>query len=110
MPAEALGDSWETLTNHGNIASAAVFDVLRRVAEKSPADAAAGIIAGTAMAFASNLTPTFPLVVGGFTFPGYTALYTLVLNLVVAIVLTPAFNAVRRSDPVDATAPADYHA
>ena len=44
--AEALGDSWETLTNHGNIASAAVFDVLRRVAEKSPAESATGIIAG----------------------------------------------------------------
>jgi len=46
VPVEALGDSWETLTNHGNIASAAVFDVLRRVAERSPADAATGIIAG----------------------------------------------------------------
>src|SRR5215475_13179735 len=46
VPPEALGDSWETLNNHGNIASAAVFDVLRRVAEKSPADAATGIIAG----------------------------------------------------------------
>ena len=46
VPPEALGDSWETLANHGNIASAAVFDVLRRVAEKSPADAATGIIAG----------------------------------------------------------------
>ncbi len=46
VPAEALGDSWETLTNYGNIASAAVFDVLRRVAEKSPAESATGIIAG----------------------------------------------------------------
>jgi len=46
VPAQGLGDSWETLNNHGNIASAAVFDVLRRVAEKSPADAATGIIAG----------------------------------------------------------------
>jgi 1,3,6,8-tetrahydroxynaphthalene synthase len=46
VPAEALGDSWDTLASHGNIASAAVFDVLRRVAEKSPADSATGIIAG----------------------------------------------------------------
>jgi 1,3,6,8-tetrahydroxynaphthalene synthase len=46
VPAEALADSWETLSNHGNIASAAVLDVLRRVAEKSPAEAAAGIVAG----------------------------------------------------------------
>ncbi|MGN6678357.1 MAG: type III polyketide synthase [Streptosporangiaceae bacterium] len=46
VPADALNDSWETLSNHGNIASAAVFDVLRRVAEKSPAESATGIIAG----------------------------------------------------------------
>jgi 1,3,6,8-tetrahydroxynaphthalene synthase len=46
VPTEALGDSWETLSNHGNIASAAVFDVLRRVAERSPAEATTGIIAG----------------------------------------------------------------
>jgi 1,3,6,8-tetrahydroxynaphthalene synthase len=46
VPAEALNDSWETLSSHGNIASAAVFDVLRRVAEKSPAESATGIIAG----------------------------------------------------------------
>jgi 1,3,6,8-tetrahydroxynaphthalene synthase len=46
VPADALNDSWETLSNHGNIASAAVFDVLRRVADKSPAESATGIIAG----------------------------------------------------------------
>src|SRR5262249_14393496 len=43
---EALGDSWGTLNNHGNIASAAVFDVLRRVAERSPEGSATRIIAG----------------------------------------------------------------
>jgi 1,3,6,8-tetrahydroxynaphthalene synthase len=46
VPAEALGDSWETLSSYGNIASAAVLDVLRRVAEKAPAESATGIIAG----------------------------------------------------------------
>jgi 1,3,6,8-tetrahydroxynaphthalene synthase len=46
VPAQALGDSWETLSSYGNIASAAVLDVLRRVAEKSPAESATGIIAG----------------------------------------------------------------
>jgi 1,3,6,8-tetrahydroxynaphthalene synthase len=46
VPAQALGDSWETLSSYGNIASAAVFDVLRRVAEKQPEDDATGIIAG----------------------------------------------------------------
>ena len=72
---------------------------------------AAGMIAGTAMAIAVNLTPTFPLMLGGYTFPGYTALYTVILNLVVAIVLTPVLNAMGgRRLPLDATAAADYHA
>ena len=69
----------------------------------------AGTAAGTAMAVAANLSPTFPLAAAGFTFPGYTALYTVVLNLVVAIVLTPAFNAMStRQARLDETAAADY--
>src|ERR1700675_2535767 len=72
---------------------------------------AVGTFAGTAMAIATKLTPTFPLVVGGHTFPGYTAVYTVVLNLVVAIVLTPLFNAMgAHSAPADETAAADYRA
>ncbi len=72
---------------------------------------AAGIIAGTAMAIAANLTPTFPVAIAGHTFPGYTALYTVVLNLVVTVVLTPVFNMMRSQQaPVDQTAPADYFA
>jgi solute:Na+ symporter, SSS family len=72
---------------------------------------AVGTFAGTAMAIATKLTPTFPLVVGGHTFPGYTAVYTVVLNLVVAIVLTPVFNGMSAQRvPVDATVPADYRA
>ncbi len=35
-----------------------------------------------------------PAAVGDWTFPGYTALYTLILNLVIAIVLTPVMNAI----------------
>jgi solute:Na+ symporter, SSS family len=70
---------------------------------------AAGTIAGTAMAIAVNLTPTYPLTIAGFTFPGYTAFYTLILNLVVAIVLTPVFNAMTRK-PSDETVTADYFA
>ena len=51
---------------------------------------------GTAMAVAVNLTPTFPLAIGGYTFTGYAALYSVVLNLALAIVLTPICNVVRR--------------
>jgi SSS family solute:Na+ symporter len=72
---------------------------------------AAGTFAGTAMAVAAKLTPTFPLALGGYTFPGYTALYTIILNLIVAIVLTPVLNAANAGRaPLDATAAADYHA
>jgi SSS family solute:Na+ symporter len=72
---------------------------------------AAGTIAGTAMAIAANLTPTFPLALAGHTFPGYTALYTMLLNLLLAIVLTPVFNAMRAPRArFDETGAADYFA
>jgi SSS family solute:Na+ symporter len=72
---------------------------------------AVGTFAGTEMAIATKLTPTFPLMVGGYTFPGYTAVYTVVLNLVIAAVLTPVFNAMgAKSAVVDETAASDYHA
>ena len=70
---------------------------------------AVGTVAGTWMFVAANLTPNYPLAFAGYTFPGYTALYTVVLNLVVAIVLTPVFKAMG-ARLVDATVPADYHA
>ena len=70
---------------------------------------ALGTVAGTWMFVAANLTPNYPLEFAGYTFPGYTALYTVVLNLVIAIVLTPVFKAMG-ARLVDATVPADYHA
>jgi len=66
---------------------------------------------GTAMAFAANLGATYVLSIGGYNLPGYTAFYTVILNLVVAVVLTPVFNALRRGKAAaDATVPADYFA
>jgi solute:Na+ symporter, SSS family len=70
-----------------------------------------GTVTGTAMAVAVNLTPTYPLSLAGYTFPGYTAFYTVILNLVLAAVLTPVFNAMAGRQAVsDKTLPADYHA
>jgi len=57
----------------------------------------------------ANLAPTYPLAFAGFTFPGYTALYSLVLNLLVAVVLTPLFN-VMSTAPIDETVTVDYRA
>jgi solute:Na+ symporter, SSS family len=70
---------------------------------------AVGTLLGTTMAVAAHLTASYPLKLAGYTFPGYTALYTLVLNLGVAVILTPVFNAMSaRARPADATAAADY--
>ncbi len=70
---------------------------------------AVGTAAGTWMFVAANLTPNFPLAIGGFAFPGYTALYTVILNLGVTIVLTPVINALGGRQH-DATVAADYYA
>ena len=72
---------------------------------------AVGIGFGTTMTAAVNLTPTYPLQIAGYTLPGYTALYTVILNILVAIVLTPVFNAITaQSTPLDETAASDYYA
>jgi SSS family solute:Na+ symporter len=70
---------------------------------------AAGMGTGTYMAYSVNFATAFPLAIGAWTFPGYTALYTLILNLVVAIVLTPVLNALGAKQE-DKTAAADYYA
>jgi SSS family solute:Na+ symporter len=62
----------------------------------------AGMVSGTWLSFAANLTSTYSLTLGGYVFPGYTALYTLLLNLAVVIVLTPLMNLVDRPAPAPA--------
>jgi SSS family solute:Na+ symporter len=72
---------------------------------------AVGTVAGTLMAVATKLTPTFPLVIGGYTFPAYTAVYTVIINLLVAVLLTPLFNGIGpRRAVTDETVASDYHA
>jgi SSS family solute:Na+ symporter len=68
---------------------------------------AAGTVAGTAMAASVNFAAMYPLAIGGWTFPSYIALSTLILNLIVAAVLTPVFNAVSRQ-AADETLASDY--
>jgi SSS family solute:Na+ symporter len=71
---------------------------------------AAGIITGTRLAVLANLKPTYPLAFAGHTFPGYTAFYTLLLNLLIALVLTVVFNAISGRQAKDETLAADYYA
>src|SRR5665213_2855260 len=47
-----------------------------------------GIGLGTWMFIAAKLAPNYPLVIAGHGFPGYSALYTVILNLIIAAVLT----------------------
>jgi len=68
-----------------------------------------GTATGTYMAVAANFAAAYPLSIGGYGLPGYSAFYTVVLNLVVAIVLTPVFNAMG-GKRIDETVPADYRA
>ncbi len=70
---------------------------------------AAGTFTGTYLFFATGFTTNYSLVIGGWTFPGYTALYTLILNLALAIILTPILNAFGAKS-LDQTAAADYSA
>ena len=70
-----------------------------------------GMLAGTVMAVAAHFASTYPLALGGYVFPGYAALYTVILNLVVAIVLTPVLNALSaHRAAIDETMAADYFA
>ncbi|HEY2276333.1 MAG TPA: sodium:solute symporter [Steroidobacteraceae bacterium] len=72
---------------------------------------AVGTYAGTAMAISQDLKPAYPLKLGDWNLPGYTAFYTLILNLVIAVVLTLVLNALSARKPVaDETVAADYHA
>ncbi len=66
-----------------------------------------GIGLGTWMFIAAKLAPNYPLVIAGHGFPGYSALYTVILNLIIAAVLTPVFNGMCKIR-VDETSAADY--
>jgi len=73
---------------------------------------AAGMITGTLMAFSAiiqgipkaPLVQTYPI----FGIPVYAAFAALIVNLVLAIVLTPIFQAIGLRSGKDATTPADY--
>jgi SSS family solute:Na+ symporter len=72
---------------------------------------AAGLIAGTWMAASLSFqSAVFPLAVDGFTVPGYAALYALVINFAVSIVLSLLFNPIQATRGTDQTSAADYRA
>jgi len=68
----------------------------------------AGFGTGTWMVMQNNFAPVYPLKLLGTTFPCYIAIAALVLNLVVAAVLSLVFNAVASDKHNDVTRVADY--
>jgi solute:Na+ symporter, SSS family len=68
---------------------------------------AVGMLLGTSMAAAMKFAPAYVLHIAGWALPGYTALYSLIANLAVAIVLTLVLQRMR-GEPRDATMASDY--
>jgi SSS family solute:Na+ symporter len=69
---------------------------------------AVGIATGSWMAASVKFSAIYPLSLGGFTFPGYSALYSVILNLAVTIVLTFVFRKLRQTPDRDETVATDY--
>jgi solute:Na+ symporter, SSS family len=70
---------------------------------------ASGMGVGTWMAATQGFrSSVYPLHLGGETVPGYAALYALIANLGVAVVVSVALGAAKVDAGKDATSPADY--
>jgi SSS family solute:Na+ symporter len=70
---------------------------------------AAGLGFGTWVAIHNEFkNATYNLKIGGYTIPGYAALYALILNILISVLATAIFKAVDKSAPKDSTAPGDY--
>ena len=69
---------------------------------------AAGIATGTWMAASVKFTAIYPLSIAGFTLPGYSALYTVILNITLTVLLTLLFRRLRKTTSPDETVPSDY--
>ncbi|HTI37513.1 MAG TPA: sodium:solute symporter [Vicinamibacterales bacterium] len=68
-----------------------------------------GMAAGTGMVASLHFqSSTYPLHLAGFIVPGYAALYSLILNLIVATATTLVMNGLNLPRAVDQTAPGDY--
>ncbi|WGS23271.1 MULTISPECIES: sodium:solute symporter [unclassified Bradyrhizobium] len=70
---------------------------------------AGGIATGTAMFIAAKLAPTYALAIGTFTFPGYAALYAVIVNLGLTVVLTLLLTSLGAAS-TDETVATEYHA
>ncbi|MGA9343202.1 MAG: sodium:solute symporter [Rhodanobacteraceae bacterium] len=67
-----------------------------------------GMASGTAMAATQHFKAIFPLHLGGATFPGYAALYALILNLLTTVLLSALAHALGWRGGEDSTCGGDY--
>jgi SSS family solute:Na+ symporter len=70
---------------------------------------AVGMISGTWMAASIGFRPIYPLEIFGTVIPAYIAIYSVIFNFAVAVVLTLVFNMTARKH-TDETRPSDYYA
>jgi SSS family solute:Na+ symporter len=68
----------------------------------------AGMVAGTWIAASQDFVPTWTWTIFGVQINAYTALWSLLLNLIVTTVLTLVIRAAGKADDRDETTPADY--
>jgi SSS family solute:Na+ symporter len=68
----------------------------------------AGMVAGTWIAASQSFTPTWQATILGVNINAYTALWSLALNLVVAVGVTFLLRGAGKVDDTDETSPADY--
>lgn len=69
-----------------------------------------GMSVGTWMAYSVNFKPIYTLVIGGYSIPGYSALYALIVNLVVAVTITALIRISKMQASADLTLKTDYEA
>jgi SSS family solute:Na+ symporter len=67
-----------------------------------------GMGLSTWMVVSQQFKPTYPLHLGAWILPGYSAFYSVLVNFVVAVLLTLAMRAIKVTEGIDSTAPADY--
>ena len=68
----------------------------------------AGMVSGTWIAASQSFTPTWAATILGVNVNAYTAIWSLLLNLIVTSVLTLLIRAAGKADDRDETTPADY--
>jgi SSS family solute:Na+ symporter len=67
-----------------------------------------GMVVGTWMAYSVEFKPIYTLVINGYSIPGYSALYALVINLFVAATITLALRFSKIEASQDLTVCGDY--